>query len=122
MLKFVVMVQDDVCLKNGKDPNATELLKKAATYGKVVPFDDCVKDIKAEYEKTIGNLNAMNEAIKAQNLTEEEIAIVNAYRTQRAIAVKVHIEEKEKLRHTLEEVKAEHERTIAVIANVINKK
>jgi uncharacterized protein (DUF2344 family) len=122
MLKFVVTVQDDVCRANGKDPNATELLKGAATYGKVEMYDDCVAEVKKEYQKIIDNLGALNEAIKEQNLTAEEIAIVNAYRTQRAIAVKGYIEENEKLTQTLEEVKTEHERTIEIIANVINKK
>lgn len=122
MKKFVLTIKDDVCLQNGKDVNATELLKVMRTYGAVVDFDTEVAQIKAEYQKTLDNVVAQNEAIKQQNLSEEEIAMVNAYRTQRAKAVKVYIDENAKLTKTLEDVKTEHARTIELISNVINKK
>ena len=120
MIKVVLTVQDDVCVKNNKDVNATELLKIMATYGKVEKFDDCVKTIESDYQDTIDNLVAENEAIKAQNLTEEEIAIVNEYRKQRARAVQGYIEENAELRQTLGDVKAKHEQTLEIIANAIS--
>ena len=122
MKKIVLTVNDAVCLKNGKDVNATQLLEVMRTYGEVTDFDAEVAGIKQEYQETLDEVVAQNEAIKAQNLTEEEIEIVNSYRTQRAKAVQTYIDENAKLTQTLDEVKTEHERTIEIIANVINKK
>lgn len=122
MKKVVLTIMDDVCLANGKDVNATQLLNVAKTYGKVTDFDDEVAALKAEYQKTLDNVVAQNKAIEAQNLTEEEIEIVNSYRTQRAKAVQTYIEENKKLNQTLEEIKVEHEKTIEIIASAINKK
>lgn len=85
MIKVVLTVQSDVCVKNGKDVNATELLKRMATYGTVENFNDCVKAIETDYQKTIDNLVAANEAIKAQNLTAEEIVWLSFIRERKAI-------------------------------------
>jgi hypothetical protein len=122
MKKLVLTIKDDVCLANGKDVNASRLIEVARTYGTVEEFDSVVAQIRAEYQTTLDNVVAQNEAIKAQNLTDEEIAIVNAYRTQRAKAVKVYQDENAGLKQTLEDVKTEHERTIDLISNVINKR
>jgi hypothetical protein len=122
MKKLVLTIKDDVCLANGKDVNASRLIEVARTYGTVEEFDSVVAQIRAEYQTTLDNVVAQNEAIKAQNLTDEEIAIVNAYRTQRAKAVKVYQDENAGLKQTLEDVKTEHERTIELISNVINKR
>lgn len=122
MIKVVLTVQDDVCVKNGKDVNATELLKIMATYGKVERYDDCVAKDKAEYEGTIKNLIAQNEAISDRIATDDEFEVLKALRGFREKSVKVYVEENAKLTKTLDEVKTEHERTIEIIANVINKK
>lgn len=121
MKKYVFTVKDDVCLANGKDVNATRVLEVMATYGTVENYDDVVATIKAEYQEALDNVVAQNEAIKAQNLTVEEIAIVNEYRRQRAIAVQGYIEENTALNKTLEDVKARHEQTLEIIANAITK-
>ena len=92
------------------------------TYGTVEDYDTVITQIKAEYQEALDNVVAQNEAIKHQNLSDEEIAIVNEYRKQRAKAVQVYIEENANLNKTLEEVKVEHEKTIELISNVINKK
>lgn len=122
MKKYVFTVKDDVCLANGKDVNATQVLEVMKTYGAVEDYDTVIAKIKAEYQEALDNVVAQNEAIKHQNLSDEEIAIVNEYRKQRAKAVQVYIEENANLSKTLEEVKVEHEKTIELISNVINKK
>lgn len=122
MKKYVFTVKDDVCLANGKDVNATQVLTVMKTYGAVEDYDAVIAKIKAEYQEALDNVVAQNEAIKHQNLSDEEIAIVNEYRKQRAKAVQVYIEENANLNKTLEEVKVEHEKTIELISNVINKK
>lgn len=120
MKKLVFIIKDDVCTANAKDVNATRLLEVMKSYGTVEDYDTHVAGIKAEYQKTLDNVVAQNEAIKQQNLSEEEIAMVNAYRTQRAKAVKGYIDENAKLTKTLEDVKAKHEATIELISNAIN--
>lgn len=122
MKKLVLTIKDDVCLRNDKDVNATQLIEVAKKYGTVEDYDSCVAQIRAEYQATLDNVVAQNEAIKQQNLSDEEIAMVNVYRTQRAKAVKVYEEKNAELEQTLEKVKLEHEKTIEVIANVINRK
>ncbi len=122
MKKYIFTVRDDTCVANEKDVNATRVLEVMRTYGTVEDYDAHVAVIKQEYQDALDNVVAQNEAIKAQNLSDEEIELVNAYRMLRARAVKTYIEENEGLRQTLNEVKAEHERTIEIIANVINKK
>ena len=122
MIKVVLTVQSDVCVKNGKDVNATELLKTMATYGKVENFNDCVEAIETDYQKTIDNLVAANEAISDRIATDDEFEVLKALRGFREKSVKVYVEENAELTKTLDEVKTEHERTIEIIANVINKK
>jgi hypothetical protein len=120
MKKLVFTIKDDVCTANAKDVNATRLLEVMKGYGTVEDYDAHVAGIKAEYQKTLDNVVAQNEAIKQQNLSDEEIAIVNAYRTQRAKAVKVYEDENAGLKKTLADVKAKHEATIELISNAIN--
>lgn len=121
MKKYVFTVKDDTCLANGKDVNATKIIDVMRTYGSVEDYDTHIAGIKKEYQDTLDNVVAQNEAIKAQNLSDEEIALVNEYRKQRARAVQEYIEENARLNNTLATVKAEHERTIEIIANAINK-
>lgn len=121
MKKYVFTVKDDTCLANGKDVNATQILDVMRTYGTVEDYDTHVAVIKQEYQKTLDNLVAQNRAIEEKNLTDDEFAIVMEYRRQRAKAVQVHIDERDEARQTLATVKAEHEKTIEMIANVINK-
>lgn len=122
MKKLVLTIKDDVCLANNKDVNATRLIEVAGTYGTVEDFDTVVAAVRAEYQATLDNVVAQNEAIKQQNLTEEEIAMVNAYRTQRAKAIKVYEDKCETLENTLVTVKAEQERMTKAIIEVIGQR
>lgn len=78
--KYVLTVMPDVAVDNGKDPAATELLEKMAPYGKVTPLDTEVAAIRAEYQSSIDNLMKQLLAIKDQELTEDEIELLNSYR------------------------------------------
>jgi hypothetical protein len=119
MKKYIFTVRDDTCIANEKDVNATRVLEVMRTYGTVEDYDPHIAVIKQEYQEALDNVCAQNEAIKAQNLSEDEIAMVNAYRTQREIVEHNHIVEKEELRQTLKDVKAKHESTLALIADAI---
>lgn len=120
MKKLVFTIKDDVCTANAKDVNATRLLEVMKGYGTVEDFDTVTAQMRAEYQTTLDNVVAQNEAIKQQNLSEEEIAIVNTYRAQRAKAVQGYKDENAGLRQTLADVKAKHEATIELITNAIS--
>lgn len=122
MKKYVFTVKDDVCLANGKDVNATHVLEVMKTYGAVEDYDTVIAKIKAEYQEALDNVVAQNEAIKQQNLSDEEIALVNEYRTLRAKAVQAYIEENTTLTKQLEDIKAEYEKRITLISEIIGKK
>lgn len=122
MKKYVFTVRDDTCIANEKDVNATRVLEVMRTYGTVEDYDTHVAVIKKEYQDALDNVVAQNEAIKAQNLTDEEIALVNEYRKQRAKAVQAYIDENSKLTSQLTEIKAEYENRITLISEIIGKK
>lgn len=80
MKKYVFTIKDDVCAANGKDIEASELIGKMKLWGDVENYDSAVAKVTAEYETTIKNLGAQITAIKEQELTEDEIALLNSYR------------------------------------------
>ena len=121
MKKYVFTVKDDVCIANDKDVNATRILEVMATYGAVEDYDTHIAQLKAEYQATLDNVVAQNEAIKQQNLTDEEIALVNEYRKLRAKAVQAYIDENGRLTSQLEEIKAEYENRISLISEIIGR-
>ena len=80
MKKFVFTIMDDVCAANCKDVEATELLEKMRLWGTVEPFENVLAGTKSEFQKVIDNLTAQLNAIKEQELTEDEILFLNFYR------------------------------------------
>lgn len=121
MKAFVFTVKDDVCTANNKDVNATKILEVMRTYGTVEDYDEHVKAIKNQYQASLDNVVAQNEAIKEQNLTSDEIELVNAYRKLRAQATKSYITENDTLRKQLEEIQAENEKRNDAIAVLIGR-
>lgn len=120
MQKFVFTVKDDVCTANGKDVNATRILEVMHKYGTVEDYDAVVSGLKKEYQSVLDNVVAQNEAIKEQNLSADEIAMINAYRTQRAVAVQKYIDDNAVLRGQLDEVKAEIEARKMIINKALD--
>jgi hypothetical protein len=119
MKKFVFTVKDDVCAANGKDVNATELLSVMAHYGSVEDCDKVVSAIKAEYQASIDALTAQLNAIKEQELTEDEIKIVKAYRDAKNSVVCEHAAIAESYKKQLEAVKQESEQRTARIRAIL---
>lgn len=115
MKKLVFTIRDDVCAANGKDPAATELLNKMELWGDVEDFESVVTGVRAEYQTSINNLTAHIAAIKAQELTSDEMALIATYRkckTEVTEEFKVRINE---LEVTLADIKAEEEKRIETI-------
>ena len=81
MKKVLLTIRDDVCAANGKDVAAAELLEKMKLWGDVEDYENAIASVRAEYESTIGGLNTQLAAIKEQELTDDEIALLNSYRS-----------------------------------------
>lgn len=84
MKRLVFIIREDVCAANGKSVDAIDLLKVMNTYGTVVDYDTFVAAEKAEYQTAIDNLTKQVNDIKEQELTDDEICMINAYRTCKA--------------------------------------
>lgn len=80
MSKYAFTFMEDVCNRNGVNSDPTELLEKMKLRGKVEDFDSAVATVRAECQTTIDNLTAQLNAIKSQELTDDEISLLNSYR------------------------------------------
>ena len=87
MKKVVLTIKEDVCVKNNKDVNATELLNVMAHYGTVETYESATAKDKAEFQATIDSLNNQLNDIKEQELTVDEIKMVKAYRENKSAVV-----------------------------------
>ena len=119
MKKVVLTIKDDVCAKNGKDVNATELLTVMSHYGTVESYESVVAKDKAEYQATIDNLTAQLTAIKEQELTVDEIKMVKAYRENKTSVVSAYVAEAENYKSQLQAVKNEHEQRVAKLKAIL---
>ena len=119
MKKVVLTIKDDVCAKNGKDVNATELLTVMSHYGTVESYESVVAKDKAEYQATIDNLNTQLTAIKEQELTVDEIKMVKAYRENKTSVVSAYVAEAENYKSQLQAVKNEHEQRVAKLKAIL---
>ena len=107
MQKFVTTFLDDVCTLNNKtDAQKAELLKKNAEYGKVERYEDVVAQERAEYEATIQNLKTQIEDIKEFDLTQDEFAMVKAYRLAISGVVAQHKAVEDECRKTINTLEA----------------
>lgn len=119
MKKVVLTIKDDVCARNGKDANATELLTVMSHYGTVEDFETATAKEKAEYQATIDNLSAQLNAIKEQELTDDEIKMVKSYRENKSSVVSAYVAEAEQYKIQLEAVKTEHEQRVAKLKAIL---
>ena len=119
MKKYVFTIKEDVCSANGKDINATELLTVMQHYGVVEEYDRVVTALCTEHQSTIDGLNRQLSAIKEQELTDDEIVIVKAYRAQKANvtnALHAQISERD---NQLRDIKSKHEQMSARIVALL---
>ena len=119
MKKYVFTVKEDICNANNKDSNATELLSIMSHYGTVVDYDKEVAVVKAEYQAAIDNLNAQLSAIKEQELTADEIAMIRAYRDNKNAVVSQYTATIKTYEDTLNNLRAEFENRIAKLRAVV---
>lgn len=112
----VFTLMEDVCAANGKtDAQKNDLFKVLTTYGTVEDLEAVVAKERAKYQAVIDNLTRQYEAIKDQELTDDEIKMVYAYREGKASVVAEYVEKAEAYATQLKEVKREYENRVAKI-------
>ena len=92
MKDFVVHVSEDVCVKNGRDPDAAKLIEIAKTFGSVEPLDSALAAERAKNQVVINNLTAQIDLIKEQEVTPEELEVLRALRKKSEKEGKVYAE------------------------------
>lgn len=85
MREWVLVVKEDVCIANGKDPEAANLLETMKLWGEVKPLDNVVASIRAEYQGTIDNLRKQLDDMKDHDLTQDELVWLNFIRQRKDI-------------------------------------
>ena len=116
MKKYVFTIKDDVCLANGKDVEATELLAKMKLWGDIEDYDRAIAMMKAEYQSAVDNLVAQLTAIKEQELTDDEIIFLNFYRERKTANGEVYQKKITTLENLLEEVRVASQKRAEQIA------
>ena len=119
MKKYVFTIKDDVCAANGKDVEATELLAKMKLWGDVEDYDRAVAAVRSEYQATIDGLNAQLTAIKNQELTADEIDLLNAYRACKKVNGDKYEARIAALESQLDDISAENQKRLAQIAAIL---
>lgn len=121
MKKVVFTVQDDVCLKNNKDPNAVELFAVLPHYGIVEDYDRHIANLKADYQKALDSMTAQYNAIKEQELTADEILLVRTYRDNKQTIVTEYVAKNDELANELQAIKSANEIRNAQIKALLEK-
>lgn len=119
MKKVVFTVREDVCQQNGKDVNATELLEKMTHYGTVEDYGRAIEAVKAEYQTSIDNLTKQIDLIKEQELTQDEIRMVNSYRQCKENVVSVHQAKEKEYERQLQAIKSENEQRVQKLKEIL---
>ena len=119
MKQYAITFMEDVATANGRNPDPTEFIAEAKLRGKVVDFDEAVKEIRAECQRTIDNLAKQLNAIKDQELTPDEIVLLNTYRDCKAATGEAYLKRIEGLEKCLEDVRVASQKRAAQIAQLV---
>lgn len=115
MKTIVVTIMDDICAKNGRDPEAKALIEAARSFGKVESLDTVIAAEKAKYEAIIQNLREQKEAIAEKAVTDAELEVLRVIRKKSAdegAAYEQTIAERDAL---IQDVRRENENRVAQI-------
>jgi hypothetical protein len=117
MIKVVLTVQEEVCLANGKDPAATELLEKMKLWGKVEPLEKVTAAIEAEYQARIDALVDRYKTVEAQELIDDEIVWLNFIRERKAIETDIFMKQIAARDKVIEDVRADSQKRAEQLAH-----
>lgn len=119
MKTFVVTVLDDVVAKNGKDPEALQLIEAARTYGKVETLEAVTEGIRKEYEEVIRNLRIQLDACAEHGVTPTELEVLRLIRKKSAIEAQDFENNIADLKALVKSLEENHEATLAKIRSVV---
>ena len=109
MKVIVVTVQDDVCAKNHRDPEAKLLIEKAKLYGNVESGESYLAKEKSASQAVIDGLNSQLRSLQENKVTPAELEILRVLRQKAANEGKAYEEEIAALKGQLEKVVEENE-------------
>ena len=121
MKQYVFTIDENVCLANGKDVTAVNLLEVMKTYGTIEDYDAHFAAEKAKNQALVDGLVAKYEAIESQKLTEDEIEAINLLRKIKANEVKGYVEKNTELENHINVMKSEAERCANLIMEALGK-
>lgn len=119
MRKYVFTIKEDVCIANGKDVEATELLSKMRLWGDVEDYDRAISAVKAEFQDIVDKLSTQLTDIKDQELTVDELRLLLAYRENKSAVVAQYVDEAESYKAELAVIKSEFERKVSMLKAVL---
>ena len=113
-------MKEDVCSLNGKtDAQKEEVLKVLSHYGTVEDYEVVIAGEREKYQAVIDNQSKQIEAIKDQDLTVDEMKIVNMYRECKKSNDAQHLSRINDLVNQLEAVRNEQEKRNAQIKAIL---
>lgn len=120
MKQYVFTMKEDVCSLNGKtDAQKEEVLKVLSHYGTVEDYEVVIAGERKKYQDVIDNQSKQIEAIKDQDLTDDEMKIVNMYRECKKSNDAQHLSRINDLVNQLEAVRNEQEKRNAQIKAIL---
>lgn len=101
MKKVVFTVKDDVCTRNGKDPNATDLFAVMGHYGTIESYDTVIAKVSAEQNSIIVGLNQKISSMEQSSAAEVELPVLRAIRDLVDASVSIVKDENAQLKESL---------------------
>lgn len=101
MKKVVFTVKDDVCARNGKDPNATDLFAVMGHYGTIESYDTVIAKVSAEQNSIIVGLNQKISSMEQSSAAEIELPVLRAIRDLVDASVSIVKDENAQLKESL---------------------
>lgn len=81
MKKFIVTIEDDVCLKNGKtEVMQADLVRKIGEYGTVEDYSTHIAKHDAEWQGKLDNMTAQYNGVIEYGVNDTELAVLRALR------------------------------------------
>lgn len=120
MKQIVLTIKEDVCVQNGKNPDAADLIAVMKKWGTVEDYEDCVADIKKQYQNNLDSVLKQYNEIKDQKLTDDEYDILLSHRSAVANSLKGVQAENAKCKAELEKIVAEQQARIKRVVDTLS--
>lgn len=102
MKKFIVTIEDDVCLKNGKtEVMQADLVRKIGEYGTVEDYSTHIAKHDAVWQTKLDNMTAQYNAIAEYGVNDVELAVLKSHRVAVNSAVQSVVAENDNLKESL---------------------